>query len=475
MRRMDARRWWLIALVQVGVGASMGVAEASDPTLEWAIALDGGNNKNDSARALAVDAAGDVIGAGQLGDEFAVVKRRGDNGALVWKRVMTGAHSGTSAAAVAVDSAGDVYAAGTLVNETAGASFAVVKLRGSDGGVVWVAAKKAGEARALALGKSGDLVAVGALGSGPAERFGVMRLSRADGQVLWTQLRGSNAGRAEAVAIDAEGDPIAVGSVGAKQGKGVNSEYAVYKLVIGTGHLTWEHRIPGWDAMSEAVVIASGGDVVTSGTRDGHLTVVKLKRSTGHLLWEHAGAESASAPLQAVQVALTSIGDVVASGDTLAPGPGPWTFPYVAFLDGSTGAGIWTRKLASTGLEGLHFGHAVVGALDAVLAVGKDSDRIRVDKRAPNDGSQEWTWNATKPSEASTALFRDNALFIAGTQSGTVTGSDFLLLKLGIAAPCKKGGPGCGCTPPCKPHQYCVGTTCRTVEPEQPGGEMHKQ
>src|SRR3954463_9830760 len=175
------RRIWVIVVVQVVCGAWVGAAHAADPTLEWSIALDGGNNEDDRARAIAVDGAGDVIGAGALGDEFAVVKRRGDNGALIWKRLLTGAHKGTVATAVAVDGAGDVYATGILVGTAGAANFAVVKLRGNDGGVVWVTATKPGHARALALGKSGDLVAVGAFAGVLPERFVAMRLSRTDG------------------------------------------------------------------------------------------------------------------------------------------------------------------------------------------------------------------------------------------------------------------------------------------------------
>ena len=79
------------------------------------------------------------------------------------------------------------------------------------------------------------------------------------------------------------------------------------------------------------------------------------------------------------------------------------------------------------------------------------------------------------PSASAAAVFHDDALFVAGSRKVGAAGTDLLVLKLTVGLPCHKGDKGCGCDPPCRPHPYCVGHTCRTVEPPQPGGHLHAQ
>jgi hypothetical protein len=466
----------LTVALLIASGARSGTAHAGDPTLAWSIALDSAKNQHDSAWAVAVDAAADVVAAGRLGDRFTVVKRSGSTGTSVWQRQVNGTESAaaTSATAVAVDGVGNVYAAGYLVNATASGDFAVVKLRGSDGAVLWTTATKAGRANALALDKGGDIVVAGGLGSGNSLHPVVMRLAHADGDVLWQQSpAGDKVGQAEAVVIDRQGNPIVVG-FSVKQGN--TADYSIFKLAIGTGQSIWHQGFTGVDAISDVVAVASGNDVVTGGTRDGHFTVIKLDGSSGKKLWEHTHGDGLAPPLQAVQIAFTSSGDVVASGSTTGTGGHTLIKPYVVMLKGSAGTAVWSHSAGKPVVGIGDFARAAVGPLDSVLAVGQDQDRIRVDKLDPSDGSQRWTWSASKASSAKAILFRDDSLFIAGTQGTATSGTDLLLLKLAIEAPCVKGHAGCGtCTPPCGPHEICVEHHCRIIDHPNPGGHTHTE
>ena len=105
----------------------------------WRQGINGTANGNDGARAVAVDAVGDVVAAGFIMNsggtlDFAVVKLDGASGAERWRQGINGTANGSDAAvAVAVDAAGDVVAAGTTRNSGT-LDFTVVKLRGTDGG-----------------------------------------------------------------------------------------------------------------------------------------------------------------------------------------------------------------------------------------------------------------------------------------------------------------------------------------------------
>ena len=99
----------------IWLGAAAGPALAAGPTLAWSITVDDGNSPDDGARALAVDANGDVLVAGALGHQLAVVKRNGGTGAAVWQRQVAGAQSSpaTRATSVAVHG-GSVFAAASI-------------------------------------------------------------------------------------------------------------------------------------------------------------------------------------------------------------------------------------------------------------------------------------------------------------------------------------------------------------------------
>jgi hypothetical protein len=126
---------------------------------------------SERASAAAIDPAGHPIFAGVTTEEdtvnrgrFTVVKIDKDTGVPHWiTRVDRG-----NASAVAVDAAGDVIAAGVL-----GDDMGIVKIRGTDGVELWRAqprdAAPLGQARALALDSAGNAVAVGTLRPGEFE------------------------------------------------------------------------------------------------------------------------------------------------------------------------------------------------------------------------------------------------------------------------------------------------------------------
>jgi len=97
------------------------------------------------ASAIVLTAQGDAIVAGSLPAQGASVspggmvaaRLAGGSGATEWTTQVTGDAGGGAATAVALDLASDVLLAGSLHSRSTGDDLAVVKLGGSDGGVLW--------------------------------------------------------------------------------------------------------------------------------------------------------------------------------------------------------------------------------------------------------------------------------------------------------------------------------------------------
>ena len=108
----------------------------------WQYAVHGiVSSSTDIARAVTVDAAGNVLAVGRLQTTdttvaFTVLKFDGATGSEQRRQVLPAGFVGVSfigAHAVTVDASGDVVAAGGISSETS-IDFTVVKLRGIDGG-----------------------------------------------------------------------------------------------------------------------------------------------------------------------------------------------------------------------------------------------------------------------------------------------------------------------------------------------------
>src|SRR5262249_24245121 len=155
------------------------------------------------------------------GEDFFVIKLRGSDGTELWRQTINGtANDADFVAALVVDAAGDVLAAGSTINTGTGPDFTVVKLRGSDGAVLWqqaIAGPGHGDDRAwaLAVDGAGNAVATGYVASTavPSD-IAVVKFSGADGGVLWQRFLDGGAKTSDeglAVALDATGDVVVAG------------------------------------------------------------------------------------------------------------------------------------------------------------------------------------------------------------------------------------------------------------------------
>jgi len=163
----------------------------------WDTLIEGAAAELARANAVAIDAAGDVVLGGTIGSgsstHFAVVKLDGGNGAEDWRELRSGG-SGNSlilqvANDVAVDAAGDVVAVGTVGEDASSfdPELNVLKLAGATGSELWRVRRSGSQDESnaggvVALDPAGSVLAGGFLSElGSEEDATVLRLDGALG------------------------------------------------------------------------------------------------------------------------------------------------------------------------------------------------------------------------------------------------------------------------------------------------------
>ncbi len=367
-----------------GICAIAWATEAS----AWQATIKGNAGGEDRANAVSVDAAGDVIAAGVVRNrasraDFVVVKRARADGRDLWRAVVNGTANGDDRAnALAVDQAGDVVAAGVIQSATAG--FAVAKFAGATGVERWRAMLKGsadgfGEALAVAVDRTGDVVAVGRVTNNVSGiDFVVVKLSGATGAQIWRRdIDGALSNDvALAVTVDGSGDVVASGFfINPETG----ADFVVLKLDGANGGEVWRRILNGAASQADlavALTVDGSGDVIAAGTLANgtpesprpDFVVVKLARATGAELWRAVFAGGG-----ARAVAVDEMSDVVAAG-VLANASGSSDFAVVK-LAGATGAPLW-RRVVNEGAGSQGGANAVaVDAAGRVVAAGFLIDR----------------------------------------------------------------------------------------------------
>jgi len=342
---------------------------------------DTGFTDHDSVGArVAVDGAGNVVAAGNIDDgfystkrDFTVAKFAGATGNELWRQVINGTRNeDDTALAVTVDGAGDVIAVGALDNAGTGSDFAVLKFAGGTGTELWRQEIDGGPpdpypyldyALAVTVDGAGDVVVAGILGSG----YAVIKFAGGTGAELWRQSAGPGP-----VAVDSASDVIVNGG-------------GIAKLAGSTGMELWRQQGVGAAALA---LDAAGDVIAAGGSNVAQMGVTKLAGDTGLELWHRdidGSAVTVNFSVGLTGVAVNGSGDVVATGVSGNQFSG--TDFTVLKLAGSTGADLWRQDLTRlTGAnEG---GSAVtVDAAGDVIAGGSLGTYLTVAKLSGVDGA----------------------------------------------------------------------------------------
>jgi len=350
----------------------------------------------DQATAVAIDPSGNVVAAGVTENagtrgDVTVVKLAGASGSEIWRRVIDQSASNDAARAVTIDAAGDVLAAGV-----AGNAFTVIKFGGTNGAELWRRGIGVGSALAVTVNSAAEVVAAGSI----SEDFTVVKLVGATGAELWRQqIRGTAPGvdEASAVTVDGNGD---VAAAGFTQNAGTRDDFTVVKVTGADGTELWRRVISGSLNSSDrafAVSPDSAGDFAAAGhtantVSGGDFTVVKLAATTGTALW-HQDVNGTADRDVASAVTTDAAGDVVAAGSVENAGTG--SDFLVAKFAGVDGTEFWRREINGTA-DGSDMAYAI--AVDAnadVVAAGRIENTTSptgffVIKFAGVDGTELW-------------------------------------------------------------------------------------
>ena len=248
--------------------------------LLWERTYNGPQNYDDKAIAVAVDASGNVIVTGSsksdspLGgqaSDYYTAKYAAADGALLWEKRYDGPlHDYDTPAAVAVDTNGNVVVTGGSAGTGANENYYTVKYAAANGALLWEerSTTGSGEATALALDASGNVVVTGELDGD----FYTMKYAAANGALLWQKRYngpGNDQDQATAVAVDSSGNVVVTGwSYNYAAGYGV--DFYTVKYAAANGAVLWGKYYNGPDNDQTFAVAVDGNDnVVVAGTSTG--------------------------------------------------------------------------------------------------------------------------------------------------------------------------------------------------------------
>ncbi|MCS6806389.1 MAG: SBBP repeat-containing protein [Acidobacteriota bacterium] len=241
----------------------------------WSVRYDGPSHGDDTASAVAVDAAGHVYVTGTSQNDYATVKYDA-NGVQQWVARYNGTGNDLDmATAIAVDAAGNVYVTGLSVAPRVSKDYVTIKYNAA-GVQQWVARYNGpgddlDKAFDLAIDEAGNVYVSGfSIGAGTARDFATIKYS-ADGVQQWVARYngpGNGADEVTALAVDQLGNVYVTGySVGVNS----SSDYTTIKYRP-DGTQVWIARYNGPDNgidAATALTLDAAGNVYVTGASQG--------------------------------------------------------------------------------------------------------------------------------------------------------------------------------------------------------------
>jgi len=316
-------------------------------------------NHIDEARAVAVDALGNVVVTGHFrngtGQDLKLgmytAKYAAVNGALLWERRD---ENGLRPEALAFDGRGNVI--------VTGGNFYTVRYAATDGGVQWKQRHTGPSdgyvhAHVLAVDDSDNVVVAGTESNGTNSLFYTAKYAASDGALVWEQrfTAPNNHGYPSGIAIDRNNNVAITGVFHNSNGdtepfKEIAHHYTL-KLTATSGALLWEQHysraVYGWaDFHGPDIAVDRSGNVIIAEAHDspdtgtGGLYLAKYAAADGEVLWEKG--PNASGNWAAQTVAVDGKGNVAVLGQE-----------YTAKYAATDGALIWERRYGETGRDGV--------------------------------------------------------------------------------------------------------------------------
>lgn len=278
----------------------------SQVNIQWETRYSSSGNATDVAKDMEIDASGNVYVTGtsfNAGTGFDLQTVKYDNsGVQQWAVSYNGPNNSIDEArAIALDASGNVYVAGVV--HVSGANYDAVLLKYNNSGVFqWAQTYNAqgyyDQARGLAIDGNGDIYIVGSvmMNSAGTDINYLIAKYNPSGVLQWSDQytsSGTNTDEAYAVAIDASNNAYITG---VSQGAGLSNNLDYYTIKYNSaGSLQWQMRYDyngGFDQPT-VIKIAPNGNVLVGGFayfdafQDANFGVVAYN-SSGVFQWDYA-------------------------------------------------------------------------------------------------------------------------------------------------------------------------------------------
>jgi len=388
---------------------------AADGAVLWEKNYNGPSNRPDAARALAVDASGNVAVTGssysyESGEDYYTAKYAATDGALLWEKRYDGPiHSRDLAQAMVMDAGGNV-----VVTGQSGADYYTAKYAAADGSLLW---EKRGatinhdRAQSVAVDGNGNVVVTGSSLDGNEADYYTAKYAAANGALLWEKYYDGPAhfeDSASAVAVDGSGNVLVTGTSYQFFVDGLGSFYADFytaKYAAANGALLWQKSYNG-PANSEdsatALAVDGSGNVIVTGQSGNDCYTAKYAAATGALLWEKRSTNGFG-----LAVALDTVGNVVVTGNFA-------TLKYAA----ATGTLLWEKRYTNIGWQAV-----AVDTSNNVVVAGQSGGDYYTAKYASADGSLLWEKTYNGPATGDDALGSSHCLALGPNDMVAITGA----------------------------------------------------
>jgi hypothetical protein len=344
----------------------------AEPIEEWVARYNGPGNFVDAAKAIAIDASGNVYVTGVswdigTGGDYATVKYD-TNGNQLWVARYNGPENGDDETnAIAVDASGNVYVTGRSPGSGTDVDYATVKYD-TDGAELWVARYNGPEndwdsANAIAVDAFGNVYVTGWSGGGETvDAYATVKYDP-DGNELWGQrlnqwalgqwggIIESSAGGVD-LAVDSSGNVYVTGSLYdwiGEIGGDRSWDYGTVKYDT-NGNELWVKRYNGpenGDDRAGAIAVDASGNVyVTGGSpgsdTDSDYTTVKYD-TDGNELWVKQYNGPGDDMDHANAIAVDASGNVYVTGSSLS-GTDWITSDYATVKYDTDGTELWVKR-----------------------------------------------------------------------------------------------------------------------------------
>jgi uncharacterized delta-60 repeat protein len=429
----------LLVLVILLLGSIPAFSQTVDTA--WVRRYNGPGNDYDRARAIAIDAFGNVYVTGWSSDtltflDYATIKYS-SNGDTAWVRRYNGPENGSDRAyAIAVDDSGNVYVTGYSYDSITWKDYATIKYD-SNGNELWMKRYDGGagddQATSIKVDGSGNVYVTG----GSGFDYATIKYSP-KGDTAWVRRYCGPVWGCFAVdiAVDRSGNAYVTGI-----SDSMKQDYATIKYDP-NGNELWVARYNGpgnGDDNARAVAIDSSGNVYVTGysydsTTSKDYATIKYD-SNGNELWVRRYNGPGNSDDDARAVAIDSWGNVYITGWSYGSGT---YFDYATIKYYTNGGTAWIRTYNGTGNSDDYATALNIDAYGNVYVTGEsrgsgtdyDYTTIKYDP----DGNQLWEKKYNGPGDSSDyayAITVDGSgnAYVTGESWGSGTGYDYATIK----------------------------------------------